>query len=124
MTNNTYRIIVGSILLIALYFNFQIVVFAIIVMALTEGVTNIRVPMIVNHYRGLKTIKEQREGRPSFEAERAFRFTVSLLLLATFPLGPNSVVWFFPWFMGFAILGAGVSGICPALMLFRALGLK
>jgi hypothetical protein len=34
------------------------------------------------------------------------------------------VLWFFPWFMGFAIMGAGASGICPVLLGLRWAGFK
>ena len=34
------------------------------------------------------------------------------------------VIWLIPWFMGFAIMGAGVSGVCPGLLLMRWVGFK
>lgn len=126
MTNATYRIILGAILLISLYFNFLAVVFATVFVVLAEGITNFRIPMLVRHIRGIETLAEHKAASAGkrIEAERVFRFTVSLLLLATFPLGPDSFLWFVPWFIGFATLGAGVSGICPALLLFKWLGFR
>ena len=126
MSNNTYRIILGAILLVSLYVDFEVAIYTMIGIVLFEGVTNLRIPKLVN--RALKKADPepscQTPSRFSFEAERAFRFTVGGLMMATYPLGPDSMVWFFPWFMGFAILGAGVSGICPALALFKWLGLR
>ena len=126
MSDNNYRIVLGGILLVSLYFDFSIVIYVVISIVFCEGITNFRIPKIVNYVlkKDLDQIAEPPNFRISFEAERAFRFTVSGLMMATYPLGPDSYVWFFPWFMGFAILGAGVSGICPALALFKWLGLR
>jgi hypothetical protein len=33
-------------------------------------------------------------------------------------------LWFFPWFMGFAIFGAGLSGVCPVLISLKLLGFR
>ena len=34
------------------------------------------------------------------------------------------VLWFIPWFLAFAIIGAGASGICPVLVGLRWAGFK
>ncbi len=36
----------------------------------------------------------------------------------------NKELWFFPWFIGFALFGAGLSGICPMVMGFRWVGFR
>jgi hypothetical protein len=62
-------------------------------------------------------------GLLSFDAERVWRLTVGLMLLLSYDyLG--DALWFMPWFMGFAILGAGASGVCPVLTVIKALGCK
>ncbi len=126
MRDNTYRIILGAILLLALYVDVSVVIYVTVAIVLFEGITNMRVPKLVN--RMLKKPEQVPNGKTvtrfNFEAERMFRLTVGGLIAATYPLGADSVVWFFPWFMGFAILGAGVSGICPALALFKWVGFK
>jgi hypothetical protein len=33
-------------------------------------------------------------------------------------------LWFFPWFMGFAIFGSGISNVCPVLLVIRWAGFK
>lgn len=126
MRDNTYRTILGALLLLILYLDIQVAVYSVAAVVLTEGLTNWRIPRLVN--RLTKTpdpvAETKAKSRYGFEAERAFRLLVGSLILATYPLGPDSVVWFFPWFMGFAILGAGVSGICPALALFKWIGFR
>jgi hypothetical protein len=34
------------------------------------------------------------------------------------------VLWFIPWFMGFAIMGAGASGVCPMILFLKWVGFK
>ena len=54
-----------------------------------------------------------------FEAERAWRFVVAGFLasfLAVFQEGA--------WFMGFAIFGAGLSGVCPVLVSLKLMGFR
>jgi len=33
-------------------------------------------------------------------------------------------LWFVPWFIGFALFGAGVSGVCPSLSLLKWMGFR
>jgi hypothetical protein len=33
-------------------------------------------------------------------------------------------LWVLAWFVGFAVTGAGLSGVCPVLMLLRAIGFQ
>ncbi|MDH5257243.1 MAG: hypothetical protein OEX07_04525 [Gammaproteobacteria bacterium] len=126
MSDNLYRTILGAILLVALYADIEIAIYVLAGIVLLEGITNWRIPKIINKIRSIDNNGNDSaiNGRFNIEAERMFRFTVGGFMLATYPLGPESVVWFFPWFMGFAILGAGVSGICPALALFKWLGFR
>jgi hypothetical protein len=62
-------------------------------------------------------------GRTLFEAERGWRLSVATMLVISLFAFPD-VLWFLPWFMGFAILGAGVSGVCPMYLAMRWAGLK
>jgi hypothetical protein len=36
----------------------------------------------------------------------------------------SAALWFLPWFVGFALLGAGLSGICPMVIGLRWLGFR
>ena len=57
----------------------------------------------------------------------AWRVFVAITLVSVYVLLHEygfDVLWFFPWFMGFAILGAGASGICPVFLGLRRAGFK
>jgi hypothetical protein len=63
----------------------------------------------------------------NFEAFRALRLTLAVVLLASYMIVHEyniEILWFFPWFLGFAVLGAGVSGVCPVYLAIRWLGFK
>jgi len=130
LSNRIYRLIFGFSLLLALYFDQHAVTYSLIALALTEAVTNLRVPLIVSRIRNGND-GDSDEGslgipfkvRSNFEAERAWRLAVSIALLVSLNGFPQAL-WFFPWFMGFAILGAGISGVCPAFLAMKWAGLK
>lgn len=136
MSDNLYRTILGAIVLVSLYMDLGPVIYLATAIVLLEGITNWRIPRLVNRWRAttvppatapsttVPPAADSDTTRFSFEAERLFRLTVGGLLLITYSLGSDSMLWFFPWFMGFAILGAGVSGLCPALALFKWLGFR
>lgn len=119
MSNNVYRIFVGAILLASLYFDAAYIAYLLIGVLIFEGVTNLRLPILLDRMRGRPADAAPAGG---FEAERAWRLFVALMLIVAFLL--HSQLWFFPWFMGFAILGAGISGVCPVLMMLRLGGCK
>lgn len=130
MSNRLYRLFFGATLLLALYFDVNQAVYALIGLALFEAITNLRIPLIVSRLRH-DSDGDPDEGslgiqfpvRTLFEAERGWRISVAAMLtisLFTF----SDALWFFPWFMGFAILGAGVSGVCPMFLAMKWAGLK
>jgi len=132
MSDRSYRLLVGLILLLALYFRQDYVIYALIGVALFEGLTNLRIPVIVTYLTSSVgggvpmqenlTVAESR-CKYRFEAERALRLLIAALLLLTYVLLPQ-YLWFFPWFIGFALFGAGVSGVCPSLSLFKLIGFR
>ena len=130
MSNRLYRLLFGTLLLIALYFDLQPLIYALVGMAILEGVTNLRIPLIVSGLRGVDSTNPA-EGslgiafktRSNFEAERGWRLLVAAMLAVSVFAFPETL-WFFPWFMGFAILGAGISGVCPMFLALKWAGLK
>jgi len=130
MSNRLYRMIFGLTLLLALYFDANQVVFALVGLAAFEAITNLRIPLLVSRLRydnngdpDEGSLGIQFHSRTSFEAERGFRLTVAAILTISLFAYPDAL-WFFPWFMGFAILGAGVSGVCPVFLAMKWAGLK
>lgn len=98
---------------------------------LFEAITNIRLTTLTQQLihkpvaAGLTVFHTQL--RYNYDSFRVWRLTVAFMLGGSFMLLNEQnieVVWFIPWFMGFAILGAGVSGVCPVLLLIRWIGFK
>jgi hypothetical protein len=132
MSDRSYRLLFGLALLLALYFQVNYAVYALITLALLEGLSNLRIPVIVTRLRsnlgGQVPMQENLTVAPSrlkysFEAERALRLLMSTILILSYVVFPKHL-WFVPWFIGFALFGAGVSGVCPSLSLFKWLGFR
>lgn len=130
MTDRTYRTLLGACILITLYFDLYWLMYGVIGLLFIEGVTNQRVPKVVCSMRNCiaKTnilyVNNELLTSPRFnvESERVWRILVGIFLLVGFVLVP--ALWWFPWFIGFAIFGAGLSGVCPALLAIRWAGFK
>ena len=130
MSNRIYRFCFGLILLLALYLELEYLVYAIMIVALLEAITNWRIPLLITRLR-YHNSGDANEGslginfkqRIPFEAERAWRITVSLMIAVSYILFPDAM-WFIPWFMGFAILGAGISGVCPVYLGIKWIGFR
>lgn len=130
MTDRTYRTLLGASILIALYFDLRWLMYGVIGLLFLEGVTNQRIPKIVCSLRNslaktnIQYVNNELVASPRFnvESERVWRVVVGIFLLVSFVFVP--VLWWFPWFMGFAIFGAGLSGVCPVLLAIRWIGFK
>ena len=130
MSNRTYRFFFGAILLVALYFELDTALYVLLGIVLFEALTNLRVPKLVSRAR-YGNDGDPDEGslgicfkqRFPIEAERSWRLLVGAMLTISLYLVPDAM-WVFPWFMGFAILGAGVSGVCPMFLFLRWTGFK
>lgn len=130
MSNRLYRLLFGATLLIALYFDLNRIIEALILLSLFEAITNLRIPRLLSRIR-FGNDGDPNEGslgisftqRTGFEAERGWRLTVFSMLAISYFVYPDTL-WFFPWFMGFAILGAGVSGVCPVYLALKWAGMK
>jgi len=130
MTDRFYRTMMGFALLVVLYFDYHIAMYSIIGLLFFEGITNIRVPIMVATIRKYLLKQDYAYAdsglveQPKFniESERLWRIIVGLFLFIGYFL--IDALWFFPWFMGFAIFGAGLSGVCPVLLAIRWLGFK
>jgi hypothetical protein len=126
MTNRTYRLIFGAIMLVALYFNLQYLVYFLIFMMIFEGVTSLSVPRIIKKLRGISPdidINAQSNCKINIEAERVWRLAIGITFLISYILYPVQL-WVLPWFLAFVIFGAGASDVCPGLLFMKKIGFK
>jgi hypothetical protein len=130
MSNRTYRFFFGAALLVALYFEHSTMLYMLLGLVFFEALTNLRIPKLLSKAR-FGNNGDPDEGslgicfKPRFgiEAERSWRLLVGTMLAMSLYVFPNGM-WMFPWFMGFAILGAGVSGVCPMFLFLRWVGFR
>lgn len=131
MSDRHYRTILGFLILVCLYFESAMGIYGLVAVLLLEGITNLRIPMLVGRMRGALSHGVYAgyvcdyinpDSRFSTESERMWRIVVGVMLGASFYL--YHLLWFVPWFMGFAIFGAGLSGVCPVLAAIRWVGFR
>lgn len=130
MSEKNFRIVLGAWLVVALLLNSPYLMYALVGVLLFEGITNLRVPRLVDRLRYGGAIAAENDvaqhnpgARVSFEAERGLRLIVAgLIIVSMTSLG--TLLWLLPWFVGFALIGAGLSGLCPMVLALRWLGLR
>lgn len=130
MSERVFHLLIGLVLLVALCFDLKPAVYGLIAWLAFEVATNQRLTAIVSHLRfGGRDVlgKTGTDGacqcRFNFEAERALRLVLVLLLTLSYVLFFRQL-WIVTWFVGFALVAAGLSGICPMIMTLRKLGFR
>lgn len=131
MSNRLYRLIVGLVIIISLYLEQPNIIYLLVTIVLFEGITNLRIPRILSNLPFGQAVDPDEgnlaisfKSRYEFEAERAWRIIVASVLLAAYLLPFHEAIWFIPWFMGFTIIGAGASGVCPMFLTLKWAGFK
>lgn len=132
MRERLFRLLLGALLLGILYFDQQALLPVLLVLLVIEGMSDLALTRLLGRLSPRLQLAPP-ESTPScatlsarhfdFSAERAWRLSVATMLVLAFYV-LNQQLWFVPWFMGFAILGAGLSGVCPVLSSLRLLGFK
>jgi hypothetical protein len=128
MTERTFRLLLGTSLLIILFFEWHDFLYVYIGIITFEGLTNWRIPTLVSKMKQGPAYHEfslnnSRNKKYSFEAERAFRLVIASSLVVSCVFFPKGL-WFLPWFIGFALSMAGITGICPISISFKKLGFR
>lgn len=131
MSERSYLFIVGIYVLTALYLEVDLMIYGLSLWLIFEAATDLRLTTLSQKLLGRDvppglTVFKSRQ-RFDFEASRAWRFMVAAMLGGSLMLLKQQnieIIWFIPWFMGFAIMGAGASGVCPVLLLLRWVGFK
>ena len=131
MTERIYLFLIGSYILVALYLENNYLIYGLVILLVFEGVSGIRLTRMLQKARQVSLkyglVKFNTKVRFDIDGLSAWRVFVAIVLVSVYALIHEygfDVLWFFPWFMGFAILGAGVSGICPVLLGLRWAGFK
>lgn len=131
MNERNYFLFIGLSILFALYFEIEMLIYLLCLLLMVEGVTNVRLSTFsqnffkINLFTGLTVFKT--ETRFNFDSFLVWRILIAIMLGGSFTLLNYynlEVIWFVPWFIGFVILGAGMSGICPALLAIRWVGFR
>lgn len=126
MTERSFRLVIGVWLVLAQLFALPAAGYALVGVLLFEGVTNLRVPLLMarlGRRPSPAVISSDVECLIPFEAERALRLLVASLLAISFFVLPD-LLWWLPWFIGFAMIGAGLSGLCPMVHALRWIGMR
>jgi Inner membrane protein YgaP-like, transmembrane domain len=127
VTDRLFRLIFGLTLLVALYFKLKIVVLVLVGLLVFEAATNRWILKILGQFShggfGPKDMSIRTpEPKYGFEAEQGLR----LLMASVIALGVvyYEMAWFLPWLVGFALVAAGISGICPVFLFLKYCRLK
>ena len=131
MSERIFILGIGLSILFALYIELDIMMYGLAVYLMLEGITNIRLTRLLQASRNV-TLDDGLylyggKNRFELEATRLWRIVVAIVLATSFILLHEynyDVLWFFPWFLGFALTGAGVSGVCPVLIAIKFIGFK
>lgn len=131
MSDRAYLFFSGLYILCALYLSIDSMIYALIVVMFFEGVSGLTLTSLSQKVRGLSLdsglLRYDAPPRYNFEAFRALRIFFAVAMSAAY-LGVHEydfeVIWFLPWFFGFALMGAGVSSVCPVLLAMRWLGFR
>jgi hypothetical protein len=133
MSERVFRLIFGTtlwivLLLCAVYQRVEFM-YGFIALLLFEGVTNLRIPILISRWRYGKNYKSDVAPNTKssflglFEAERALRFIIAGLLIFSYFIF-NDYFLFFSWFIAGMLIVAGISSICPMVMFLRWVGFK
>jgi hypothetical protein len=131
MTERMYLFLVGAFILLSLYLENNYMIYGLSIVLVFEGVSGIRLTRLIQKARGVSLgqglVDFKTKQRFAIDGLSAWRVMVAVTMVASYALLHEygyDVLWFIPWFMGFAILGAGASGICPVLLGLRWAGFK
>ena len=130
MSEHTYRMVMGTALLILLYTEIDILGYIIIGTIMIEGITNLRLNLLITRLRNKfgANIPEmdgppRKDYRFPFDAERAQRIMVAVSFAALFIYAPKEL-WIVNWLFAFGMLISGIVMFCPIIALFKAVGFR
>ena len=128
MTERWYRLIQGIYLIVALYLENDAMIYAFLAVLTFEAFTNLRLPVLATRLSFGKDAILEEENDPecvtfSIDSERLLRIIVVIFLLLSYVFFPKPI-WFFPWFVAAMLFLAGITNICPMVMMFQFIGFR
>ena len=127
MTERWYRLIQGVYLIIALYLEHDSMVYGFMVLLSIVAVTNLRLPVVLSRFRFGTPLADSDKQTSNcifnIDSERLLRLVVVLFLLMSYVYF-SEPIWFFPWFIAAMLFLAGITNICPMVMMFQYLGFR
>jgi len=129
MTENTYRLLLGSALFLTLYIDSKTLAYVLIVMALFEGITNLRVNILISKLlnktsgRAIPQEPESSTYRFNIAAERVQRVFIGIVFYLIYFIAPHEF-WMLNWLFALALILSGIVMFCPVVALFRYLGFR
>jgi len=131
MSERLYLFLVGASILLALYLVNNDLIFGLSLLLLLEGISGIRLTKLKQKLRRVSLDPDMiiavTSSRFAIDGLSAWRVFVAMVLVISYALIHDygyEVLWFIPWFMGFAIMGAGATGLCPVLLGLHRVGFK
>lgn len=128
MNESNYRIVVGITIVIGLFFDLGSVMLMLVGISLLEGISSQRLTVLLWEWKNHVAPPINFGCAPScvrfdFDSERAVRLLVAIIITLTYFVFRDHA-WYLTWFLGFAMIGAGISGVCPMSMTLEYLGFK
>lgn len=129
MTENTYRLLLGSALFAILYLESAVFAYVLIAMTLFEGITNLRVNLLISHLlhritgKALPQEPESEKYRINIAAERAQRIFIGVVFYLIYFKAPQEL-WMLNWLFALGMILSGIVMFCPVVALFRYLGFR
>ena len=127
MTERWYRLLQGIYLLVALYIENDAMMYAFMAVLTLEVLTNIRLSVLLARINSKTSDFECDNNEECFtfsmDSERLLRVVVVSFLLLSYVFFPEPI-WFFPWFVAAMLFLAGITNICPMVMMFQFLGFR
>jgi hypothetical protein len=130
MSERAFHFIFGALLLVALSFGLTFLVYILIGWQVIEVIGGRNLTDVLSrlrygeeHVDGVRPASDTPRCGFGVSAQRALRAILATLLLLSYVFFFNQL-WIVSWFMGFALMAAGISGMCPMVVTLKKLGFR
>ncbi|NNJ96733.1 MAG: hypothetical protein HKP12_06190 [Gammaproteobacteria bacterium] len=131
MSERLYLFLIGACILLALYLTNNYLIYGLSLFLLLEGISGIRLTLLIQKARRVSLdadmVVSESQTRFGIDVLSAWRVFVAIVMLSSYLLIHEygyEMLWFIPWFMGFSIMGAGATRVCPVLFWLHRVGFK